>query len=326
MHFPSLSRKQCFLSAIASLTACSISSRSFLFRPHDADQHTLFLCLADLYHLHFPLDRGLPRRIGSLTLHVFLTFYVLPRRISSLTLYVLPISGNLNCSVDRNRPTQNTSISNLFLAGECVFYQWAFLRVFLGGIVLLRFTSANCGHLSCRFCIETDIYLCHPLSLFSSISMLPLFFFRFAAPPEVACSSLSFVSLFALPPEDACFSLSFVSLFAGDWVRERPRHGADGLSQERALVTGYSAANLVVKKLGVGHPIKILQVDADEPHIAGARFLNRLLKDGPEVLPKLPNVDFGLPSAVLSVLFNPGSTAATPERRKKEGRRDGDEG
>jgi uncharacterized protein with NAD-binding domain and iron-sulfur cluster len=65
---------------------------------------------------------------------------------------------------------------------------------------------------------------------------------------------------------------------AGDFVRETPMHGADGLSQERALVTGLKAANLVVEKLGVGMPATILNVEEDEVHIAAAKRVNALLK------------------------------------------------
>lgn len=53
---------------------------------------------------------------------------------------------------------------------------------------------------------------------------------------------------------------------AGDWVRDVP-HGAHGLSQERAYVTGLRAANLVVEELGVGRAAEILDVEEDEPHV-----------------------------------------------------------
>ena len=51
---------------------------------------------------------------------------------------------------------------------------------------------------------------------------------------------------------------SFSNLFmAGDWVKGLD-HGANGLSQERAWITGLTAANLVIKKLGRGQPAEIL--------------------------------------------------------------------
>ena len=48
-------------------------------------------------------------------------------------------------------------------------------------------------------------------------------------------------------------------VMAGDWVKG-VEHGANGLSQERAYVTGLQAANLVVERLGVGQQGPILQV------------------------------------------------------------------
>jgi len=75
---------------------------------------------------------------------------------------------------------------------------------------------------------------------------------------------------------------------AGDFVREFPAHGADGLSQERALVTGLKAANLVIETLRVGSPAQILDVEQDEPHIDAGKKLNKLLK-------QLPPPPFPLP-------------------------------
>ncbi|GLI65776.1 hypothetical protein VaNZ11_009387 [Volvox africanus] len=66
---------------------------------------------------------------------------------------------------------------------------------------------------------------------------------------------------------------------AGDWVKGVP-HGANGLSQERAYVTGLSAANLVISRLGGnGQPAQILDVEPDEPHIAAARAAVRGLRE-----------------------------------------------
>jgi len=48
--------------------------------------------------------------------------------------------------------------------------------------------------------------------------------------------------------------------------------------QERAYVTGLTAANLVMKQLGVpGKPAIILDVEEDEPHVAFAKQLSRQL-------------------------------------------------
>ncbi|KAG2443456.1 hypothetical protein HXX76_001813 [Chlamydomonas incerta] len=65
------------------------------------------------------------------------------------------------------------------------------------------------------------------------------------------------------------------TFMAGDWVKGVP-HGANGLSQERAYVTGLVAANLVMERLGGGgQPAEVLDVDPDEPHIAAARTAAR---------------------------------------------------
>ena len=71
---------------------------------------------------------------------------------------------------------------------------------------------------------------------------------------------------------------SFHNLFlAGDWVRG-VNHGANGLSQERAYVTGLIAANKVIERLNKGSLAKILDVEPDEPHIAGLKTINREIK------------------------------------------------
>eukprot|EP00210_Caulerpa_lentillifera_P001559 g1497.t1 len=64
---------------------------------------------------------------------------------------------------------------------------------------------------------------------------------------------------------------------AGDWVKG-VQHGANGLSQERAYVTGLIAANEVIRKMQRGVPAKILDVEPDEPHIATLKTINKNLK------------------------------------------------
>ena len=75
---------------------------------------------------------------------------------------------------------------------------------------------------------------------------------------------------------------------AGDFVREWPMHGADGLSQERALVTGLMAANLVIDTLGKGRKATILEVEKDEAHIMLGKEVNKALKSTPFPPPLFP--------------------------------------
>lgn len=71
---------------------------------------------------------------------------------------------------------------------------------------------------------------------------------------------------------------SFQNLFlAGDWVKGVD-HGANGLSQERAYITGLLAANKVIERLKTGSKAKVLDVEPDEPHIAGLKAINQEVK------------------------------------------------
>ena len=63
-------------------------------------------------------------------------------------------------------------------------------------------------------------------------------------------------------------------MIAGDYVKGL-NHGANGLSQERAWVTGLSAANLVIEQLGEGSRTNILPVEAEETHITAAKEANK---------------------------------------------------
>lgn len=59
---------------------------------------------------------------------------------------------------------------------------------------------------------------------------------------------------------------------AGDWVRMGAReHGAKGLCQERAFVSGVQAAN----SLGLGAEVAVLEVRPDEPQVELGRALNK---------------------------------------------------
>lgn len=82
-----------------------------------------------------------------------------------------------------------------------------------------------------------------------------------------------------LPPTQTSLSNVFLS---GDWVVNR--HGS--WSQEKAYVTGLEAANLAIAQLQQGTFAKIVPVEADQPHIAAARQVNRALRQlGSKVLP-----------------------------------------
>lgn len=70
---------------------------------------------------------------------------------------------------------------------------------------------------------------------------------------------------------------------AGDWVKGVP-HGANGLSQERAYVTGLTAANLVIDQCGLGQKAVVLDVEPDEPHIAAAKQFNQAVRGALEGL------------------------------------------
>ena len=71
---------------------------------------------------------------------------------------------------------------------------------------------------------------------------------------------------------------------AGDWVRMGDReHGAKGLCQERAYVSGLEAANALASSgaLGVGsgrqHPV--IPIRDDEPQVVAGRAVNKQLQD-----------------------------------------------
>ncbi|MEO0824586.1 MAG: FAD-dependent oxidoreductase [Cyanobacteria bacterium J06639_16] len=73
-------------------------------------------------------------------------------------------------------------------------------------------------------------------------------------------------------------------VMSGDWIVTR--HGS--WSQEKAYVTGLEAANQVIETLGLGRSAVVLPIEADEPHIAIARTLNRTFRQfGNQLLPQL---------------------------------------
>lgn len=68
---------------------------------------------------------------------------------------------------------------------------------------------------------------------------------------------------------------------AGDYVRDAPTV-ADGLSQERAYVTGLVAAGLACAAAGMGAPPVVPAPEPDEPHIAAAKAAARAVRGAAE--------------------------------------------
>uniref|UniRef100_A0A7I4C4P7 Amine oxidase domain-containing protein n=1 Tax=Physcomitrium patens TaxID=3218 RepID=A0A7I4C4P7_PHYPA len=101
---------------------------------------------------------------------------------------------------------------------------------------------------------------------------------RFAGAQVVDSSVLRFknaVTLFGpgshqhMPSTTTSFQNVFMS---GDWLRQGPgAHGARGLSQEKAFVTGLIAANAAAASVGLQAQVEILAVDEDEAHIAAGK-------------------------------------------------------
>lgn len=84
-----------------------------------------------------------------------------------------------------------------------------------------------------------------------------------------AVTAFSPGSLASRPRQETSFANAFV---AGDWVRGvEDKISSEGLSQERALATGLTAAGLVVGRCGLGRAPVVLRGLKDEPHIAVAK-------------------------------------------------------
>jgi uncharacterized protein with NAD-binding domain and iron-sulfur cluster len=66
---------------------------------------------------------------------------------------------------------------------------------------------------------------------------------------------------------------SFQNVFmSGDWLQQGPgAHGARGLSQEKAFVTGLLAANAAASSLGFKSQVEVIPVEEDEAHIAAGK-------------------------------------------------------
>ncbi|KAH9309560.1 hypothetical protein KI387_037471, partial [Taxus chinensis] len=73
---------------------------------------------------------------------------------------------------------------------------------------------------------------------------------------------------------------SFSNVFiAGDWLKQGPgSHGARGLSQEKAYVSGLIAANAAARSLGIDFHADIINVEEDEPHVAATKSIVREMR------------------------------------------------
>ncbi|KAG0578129.1 hypothetical protein KC19_4G000100 [Ceratodon purpureus] len=73
---------------------------------------------------------------------------------------------------------------------------------------------------------------------------------------------------------------SFWNVFMlGDWLQQGPgAHGARGLSQEKASVTGLLAANAAASSLGLKSQVEVLPVEEDEAHIAAGKSAAQTLR------------------------------------------------
>lgn len=79
------------------------------------------------------------------------------------------------------------------------------------------------------------------------------------------------------------------TFLAGDWVAQGPgTHGAKGLSQEKAYVTGLQAGNLAAQYLGLAAGVSVLEVEEDEPHVAALKSAGVRASSLARRLPGLP--------------------------------------
>ncbi|KAH9568425.1 hypothetical protein CY35_03G076600 [Sphagnum magellanicum] len=114
---------------------------------------------------------------------------------------------------------------------------------------------------------------------------------RFKTAKIVDASVLRFksaVTLFApgshqhMPTTKTSFANAFM---AGDWLQQGPgSHGARGLSQEKAFVTGILAANEVARSQAVNAQAKVIEVEEDEAHIALLKSGLRHIRQGAQAL------------------------------------------
>lgn len=73
---------------------------------------------------------------------------------------------------------------------------------------------------------------------------------------------------------------------AGDWLAQGPAtHGAKGLSQEKAYVTGLQAGNQAAQLLSHTPHVKVLPVETDEAHIVSAKKAVKQTRSAFSMLP-----------------------------------------
>jgi hypothetical protein len=68
--------------------------------------------------------------------------------------------------------------------------------------------------------------------------------------------------------------------FAGDYVRQ-PAGYPQGLSQEKAFVTGLQAGNGAVAHCRLSPSVQVQRVEPDEPHVAAAKEALRAARKSP---------------------------------------------
>lgn len=72
---------------------------------------------------------------------------------------------------------------------------------------------------------------------------------------------------------------------AGDWMRQGPgTHGAKGLSQKKAYVTGLQAGNLAARSCGGQPVVRVIDAEPDELHVMAAKQAAKALQRGMQPL------------------------------------------
>lgn len=135
--------------------------------------------------------------------------------------------------------------------------------------------------------IEIDLYHANQLLNLSNEKILNKVFEKYLVrcDPRFASARVLDSSVLRFKGAVTCFGpgshqhmpSTFTSLpnvfMAGDWLKQGPgAHGAKGLSQEKAYVTGLQAANAAASYLGLPIKVPIVDVEEDEPQFAAAKW------------------------------------------------------